>query len=381
MLGGPSDGFLGTATLNLMGNNVTATFRGYVGGAGDDILTDVIRDRGGNLLLGGGTQSPTFPGLPPAVNGNGDGILLKVAPTLDRILAGIRVGGLGADRVNRLGQDPATNRLFLAGQCGTDNWLPRVPRLRRGGNTLNGFVAEANQACTGLVGGLYLGGSGVDNIRDLELGGPGQLFLAGTTNSTDLNIPLDSVGSIPPVPNALPIVVSTSRPGTFQPRVLSMIGADGNEVGLKSLPLPGALLFLGSTASRNFPQLHPFMPGPTDNQNGFLTQVQERIEVNVTGSLDFGRLRAGQVATKEVKVKNMGPADVLLGLRAPGGSPLEVEPGELTVAPGATRGFRVRARGPGLVNVDVRLMAKLRSFFALRPEEEPVLTVLKATIR
>ncbi len=338
--GGGLDGLL------LTGNYGNDTLNGasvsYLGGAANDILFSGFRNPAGNVVVGGSAHSPTVPGLPAGRDPNGDGLLAELTPGLERVLRGKRVGGTAADGINVLTFDPSANRIYMGGFTGTDNWIPGAPRLRRGGMTVNGFVAFTDPLFTTLTG-TYLGGSGADTVRDLKLyptppvGAPAGttvgLVVVGNTRSTDWPV-RDDLGRRHGGENDG--FVTVVDPKTFAQKFFTVLGGAGNDVLHGTLPVGGgSFLAVGSAGSANFPRVGDPLDTPTDAQNGFLAQVVPPFQFDITGTLNFGRVANGQRVTRQLRFKNTGLAGGMLRFPPVVGG-LEVSQREVRLRAGET---------------------------------------------
>ncbi|HVE85250.1 MAG TPA: SBBP repeat-containing protein, partial [Myxococcales bacterium] len=128
-LGGVADAFV--ARLNASGSLQWAT---YLGGTGEEYALTVAIDPAGNIWVGGWTGSTDFPFTP------------------------------GAFKTTNSGPSGAA--------CGS--------------NACDDFIAELNPTGTALLFASYFGGTGIDEVYDMELVDGGTLLLAGDTTSTDL---------------------------------------------------------------------------------------------------------------------------------------------------------------------------------------------------
>jgi hypothetical protein len=154
----------------------------------DDIILGMVTD-GGDVFVGGATQSPDFPvhlGYDEELaNSYPDGFLTRMSGDLTTIVASTYIGTDGFDRVSDIGLD-AAGTIIAVGQAGwgfpvTDgayNWQGSTPV---GG----GFVARFSPDLSTLVASSVP--TPVDYPRRLALGNGG-IYFGGSTNYPEFPI-------------------------------------------------------------------------------------------------------------------------------------------------------------------------------------------------
>ncbi len=225
------------------------TYSTYLGGTGDDVISDVAVDAQGNVYVTGATTSPDFPvtdgAYQPIMPGGTDAFVTKLSPTgsvvystylgtdCDDYASGIAVdqagsayvtgrvrdgycaspgnpgvlaaklgptGGLGYFFVfggtmadTSRGQAIAVDGLghaYVAGLASSTDF-PTTPGAFQGvfaGGLTDGFVVKVNPAGTGFVYATYLGGSGHESLNALAIDQAGNAYVAGSTDSRDFPI-------------------------------------------------------------------------------------------------------------------------------------------------------------------------------------------------
>jgi hypothetical protein len=115
----------------------------YLGGDRNDRSEGVAIDDSGNIYLTGVTGSADFPVTPDAFQsrsgGNSDAVVVKLSPSLDRLLYSSYLGGSGAD----FGRGAAVfnpNTFLLVGQTESKGF-PTVKKLQSYEGGFDGFVA------------------------------------------------------------------------------------------------------------------------------------------------------------------------------------------------------------------------------------------------
>ena len=161
---------------------------GYYGGSDDDFAQGITTDASGNVLLAGYTHSPDFPlsmDAPQPFSGVADGVFMSYIPGSTTISKSYVFGGSGYDAFERINRN--ADRIVLAGTSQSIDW-PLISPVQ---TSLNGFsdavVLEMLDNGTPLFAS-YFGGSGSDNGMDVAITADGSIHIAGTTDSSDLNL-------------------------------------------------------------------------------------------------------------------------------------------------------------------------------------------------
>ncbi len=258
----------------------------YLGGTNNDECRGAAVDSNNNLYICGVTSSSNFPlkNALHAFGGNNDAFLTKIDSGGGNILFSTYLGGSGDDAANDIAIDPTDGSIVIVGTTASSNFVTAHPiQASYGGGLSDAFVAKftadgsVNQFCT------FLGGSGDDEGNGVAIDSSGNVFVTGSTDSTNFPISnpfqtnnaggkdafvskLNSTGSL--------LVYSTYLGGT---------GDDiGNGIAVDST---GNVYVTGSTASANFPTISPtILPvqavngGPLGTTDAFVSKF------NVFGS-------------------------------------------------------------------------------------------------
>ena len=193
------DAFLVKLDPSLSGDD-QLLFATYLGGTGEEYSGGLAADSSGTVYWGGTTASQDFPTTDgsPDFGGDYDAFLVKVDTTNPGLVYSRFVGGSGRDGISDLIFDEAGN-VYATGGTGSDDF-PTVDPFR---DTFLGGVAPdpelqwlgpgdpfvAKFDATGeMVFGTYLGGSGADAGMGIALGSDGNVYVAGGTASTDLDV-------------------------------------------------------------------------------------------------------------------------------------------------------------------------------------------------
>ncbi len=182
--GGGGDAFV--AELNTTGNQLV--FSSYLGGNGLDVGFGIAVDSSGNAYVTGSTQSTNFPttvnALQTFINGSMDAFVTKVNFTGEQILYSTFLGGTQADVAQSIQVDGSGN-MYIAGYTFSSDFPLLSPLQPTTGGGVDAFVAEIASAGSPLVFSTYLGGTGDDRAYGLARDGSGNIYITGTTSSTD----------------------------------------------------------------------------------------------------------------------------------------------------------------------------------------------------
>jgi gliding motility-associated-like protein len=154
---------------------------------GDDARSEVITDRSGNIYLASCTNSTDFPTTPGAfqttLRGTQDALLLKFNPTVNLVFSTLFGGGNDdAAYVIEVEED---DHILLAGGTASNDFpgiLPGSVGPTYFGGLSDGFVARFNSTGTNLLGAIYLGTSGVDQVYGLQKDRNSFVYVAGTSS-------------------------------------------------------------------------------------------------------------------------------------------------------------------------------------------------------
>ena len=239
-------------------------FSSYIGGGADDTGRGIAVDAAANVYIAGSTHSADIPTTPGAYSRQPDRansldlFVVKLDPTMSVVLYGSYIGGTGTDELGaiRVRSDGA---IVLAGTTSSTDFPVTAnaeQRTLRGGT--DGFVSVIAPDGRTLAASTYFGGSGLDRIEDLALGGArgDQPFVVGTTTSSDL--PRTTGAAFPTALGGedafaarFAADLSTDASATRYATYLGGAASD-RATGLALAP-GGALSITGSTSSEDFP--------------------------------------------------------------------------------------------------------------------------------
>lgn len=183
--GGSYDGFL--AKLNAAGSALV--YATYLGGSANDTAAGVAVDPSGNIYVTGQTQSANFPTVNPlqATNDESDAFVVKMN-SAGQVLYATYLGGTGLTNGNGIAADAAGNA-YVTGFTNAPDFPVTANAYQAANNSAyDGFVAVLNAYGSSVVSATYLGGSGSDVSYGIALDGSGNVYIAGSTNSSDFPV-------------------------------------------------------------------------------------------------------------------------------------------------------------------------------------------------
>jgi uncharacterized repeat protein (TIGR01451 family) len=169
-------------------------FSTYFGGKGDEHASSITVDGSGNIYLTGSTTSPNLPvGVSTVVlESNLVGVqnvyIAKINPTVNPAALEYvtYLGGNGIDSPVGIGVDGAGDAL-VAGTTSSTNF-PTQNGYQSAPETTGKphvFVSKLNSAAQSLLYSTYLSGSGNDLASGMTSDGSGNVYVTGTTTSTN----------------------------------------------------------------------------------------------------------------------------------------------------------------------------------------------------
>jgi hypothetical protein len=290
-LGGGEDAFVAKLDLNA----ANPFFLTYLGGANDDVATGV-----GSALLPLAFASTAYvtgttssPGLATAgaadatcgTDGNCDGgasdsFVASIDGSGSRVYF-TYIGGSGAEQGGGMTTDPSTGVAFVVGTTSSSDLpLAGVPvQTTYGGGTSDAFVAQVDATGTYFPVVSYYGGSGADLGQGIVRDSSKNVYITGTTSSSDfpLQNPLSGSTSLSGSSDAFVAEMNKLESNRVFSTYLGGSGDDGGAgVGVDGT---GNIFVAGSTTSSNLPAALGSYAGGTD---AFVSMISSNTGYDVT---------------------------------------------------------------------------------------------------
>ncbi|HMB95387.1 MAG TPA: SBBP repeat-containing protein, partial [Tepidisphaeraceae bacterium] len=214
-LAGPSDAFVTKITAN-----GALSWSSYLGGSSADNATGIGVDNNGIVYVAGGTSSSDFistNGFQTARGGSQDGFITAINPNPVAVKWSTYLGGNNTDSITGL----VVSQAGTVGVVGTTTSTTNLATVGANDVTFGGvsdaFVASIAGAAASpvLTWATYLGGGRVDSGAAIAMSTAGDIFVTGSTNSTDF---------LPATQTTTPLVSSL---GGFQEAFVTHYAAAG----------------------------------------------------------------------------------------------------------------------------------------------------------
>jgi hypothetical protein len=274
-----SDAFV--IKLDPTGTNLV--YATYLGGSGNDQGNAIAVDADGNAFITGFTESIDFPltnAFQQACLGCADGLhdafVAKLDPEGANLLFSTYLGGRGDDIGSGIAVDSLGN-VCVTGFTTSTNF-PTVNAIASApGGGGDAFLTEFDPTGTNLLMSTYLGGSGFDVGNAVAIDTNGNIYVTGSTSSTNF----------PTTPNAFDITANGTDafvikidPSGTNLIYSTFLGGSGVSAGFGIAADAGGFAYVtGYTTSTNFPLSHPFQFNLNDgdltstNGDAFVTKV------------------------------------------------------------------------------------------------------------
>jgi hypothetical protein len=271
--------------LNSTGTDVI--YSTFLGGSFTDRGDAIAVDVNDFVYIAGHTDSADFPtknALQPIYGGGFDnGFVAKLNPQAagdDSLIYATFLGGSVSDKALGIGVDPAGD-VYVAGETSSPDF-PVVNALQPtyGVGTSNAFVAEIDSTGTTLLFSTYLGGSGDDRAAGLALDANANIYITGSTTSTDF----PTVNAIQPNPGGgSDAFVAKLTPDGSTLLYSTYLGGSGDEdvyqngvnIGAIAVDAAGSAYVTGQTTSLDFPTMNAYQPALLGTANAFIAKIAD----------------------------------------------------------------------------------------------------------
>lgn len=228
-------------------------FSTFFGGSDGEYSWSVAVDSRGRPAITGSTASRDLPLKAPIQTwhrgGTFDGWVALFSADGSTLLSSTYFGGSGDDYPAAIALDSMGNVVLGGYTQSTD--FPQKTSLQPGyaGGANDGFVAMFENGANKLKFASYLGGAGDDRVQGVAVDGRGNLYVAGTTSST--NFPVRAAAQPSNRGRSDMFVAGIAGKGGLL--FSTYLGGSGNEVGTALVLAGRQLLVVGATDSTNFP--------------------------------------------------------------------------------------------------------------------------------
>lgn len=255
------------------------SYASYLGGSGSDVAYGVATAGFSEAYVVGATMSTDFPLTPGAIDPSAagqDAFVVRVNFNGSALLGATYFGGSGADAAHDVAVG-ADGTIYVCGDTASSDFPTTSGAfdVSYGGGG-DGFVLRLAPGFNGLYFSTFLGGSGVDALRGIELSPSGAVVVAG---SSDGAFPTTlGVFQAAPAGGADAVFAALTSAGNAVVLGGRCGGSGADRANALALdPTTGDLLLAGETGSANWPTTAGAWivapPGPSGTTDGFAAQV------------------------------------------------------------------------------------------------------------
>lgn len=253
--GGSSDAF--AAALSEEGTHLE--YSTYLGGASDDFGEGIHTDQQGYSLIAGRTSSPGFPVLNPFqpvfAGGDSDAFLVRISPEGQPVYSTF-LGGTGNDGAENVSSD-GEGKPYLTGITDSADFPLKDPFQSIFPGGTSAFVTRFTPDGAQLDYSTYIGGTGLDQGRDIAVSPGGHAHVTGYTSSTDF--PVQNPFQESHAGGVNDAFILKLSPDGSQLEYSTYLGGSGNDSSRGiALNSQGAAYATGGITSTDFPLQNPF---------------------------------------------------------------------------------------------------------------------------
>jgi hypothetical protein len=219
-------------------------------------------------------HSAHAPGKMPANPPNMDAWVAKLDRLTGKLLYLTRLGGEGVDIADRVKVDNR-GHAYVTGFTGSRDFPITANALQRvyGGGESDAFLVEVDPEGH-IVYSTFIGGNQADQGDGIALAPNGDVWIAGTTWSTDFPNVKQSFGSR----GKGDVFVARLRPGDATVHSSIVLGGSNDEK-LTGIAIADKRVFVtGYTESADFPLTRPLQPRLGGSSDAFLAALQDDLE-------------------------------------------------------------------------------------------------------
>lgn len=273
--GGTADGDAFIAKLSTDGQDLL--WATYLGGTGDEHLTNMVIDSQDNIIVTGRTLSSDYPTTSNAfqddLQGNSDAFVTMISPDGTSLLFSSYLGGFQEESGAGIGLDSEEN-IILAGLTASDDFPTNtscVQPLHGGVN--DAYIAKVDPNSGVLICSTYLGASSDDLGVRLTVGDNDEIVVIGFTTSTDFPVTVDAFQSENEGDYEAFISILDANCQSLD--FSSYLGGSRFELGSDVAFTPnGDIIVTGRTTSNDFPTKDSFQEERSGGTDAYLTRIR-----------------------------------------------------------------------------------------------------------
>ena len=264
--------------------NASLVYSTYLGGSGDDRGFGIAVDNSGNAYVTGYTDSTNFPPLNQYQTDqvDRDVFVTKIDTKVSgdaSLVYSTYLGGSGVDEGNGIAVDGSGNAYVTGYTDSTDFPTTLATRYQADQATRDVFVTKLDTTASGdasLVYSTYLGGNSTDMGYGIAVGGSGNAYVTGYTDSTDFpTTPATRYQADQTTRDVFVTRIDTTKSGDASLVYSTYLGGDSTDMGYGiAVDGSGNAYVTGQTFSTLFPTLNQYQADPGDvTYDGFVTKI------------------------------------------------------------------------------------------------------------
>lgn len=258
----------------------------YLGGTETDFGQGIEVDGASNVYVGGFTTSANFPianALQGQHGGSLDGFVTKFNAQGSGLIYSTFVGGAGEDNVQGLAIDGAAS-VYLTGTTNSANYPTKNPLQAYGGGG-DAFLTKIAPLGNSYIYSTYLGGSNEDRFIGVAVDSSGNVYLAGSTTST--NLPTVRPAQAAAGGGLDGYVAKVDLTGSRVVYSTYLGGVDEDRAQAIAVDAAGNAYVTGATYSTAFPTVNPTQAKNGGMSDAFVTRLSP------TGEMTFSTYLGG----------------------------------------------------------------------------------------
>jgi beta-propeller repeat-containing protein len=245
----------------------------YLGGGGNDQGNGIAVDGSGDVYVAGTTPSSDFPsagGFDTSLDGSLDAFVAKVDPAGSSLVWSSYLGGSGSDSGNGIAVDDSGN-VYVTGSTSSSDFPSAGGFAASLGGATDAFVAKVNAAGSSLAWSSYLGGGDDDRGNGVSVDAFGDVYVAGTTSSSDFPSAGGFATSLGGPTDAF--VAKVNAAGSSLAWSSYLGGVDDEYGSSVAVDTSGNVYVAGTTYSSDFPASGGFDASLDGLEDAFVTKV------------------------------------------------------------------------------------------------------------
>ena len=246
----------------------------YLGGSQADVANSIAVDGSGRIYVAGATSSLDFPtnAATTVFRGLSEAFVTKLDITAGtNLVYSTYLGGSGNDYALGLGVDTSGQAVVAGLTASIDFPVTNALQTNFAGGPYDGFVAKLSADGATWIFSTYFGGSDDDEISRLALDPAGNIYITGSSGSTNLPI---ANALYPTNSGFVDAFVTKLDPSGTNLIYSTYLGGGLNDEGWSiAVDTNLNVYVVGRTVSTNFPTVEPYQPASGGVSDVFVARL------------------------------------------------------------------------------------------------------------